>query len=843
MYDAWRVLFAASDWFYNRLLRYVLSTIGFIALISLGIYGATLLLVEVLHLEGADVIWDELARRTGASPLAARFAVNGALQFNFLLMFHGMIAAVAESTRLDLSGWFHERYCRFGDLDDDEGEARARRRPTRPLMGVGGAVLAAIVLAPSLIQPTITPLDLTRLSLYERATNLFDGSAAVATPESVLSLHHRLVRRALPDPGVGASGDHFDAAVLLSKREDDAIADALDRDIPLTAAPDLSGPQPMMDRWDPIIWEAANGDARRFAQIKAFMWVESTGRQFAISHTGCIGLMQFCSKTARSSTFREIFGPGQVAACGCRSTSCRVPRSTQREMEAGDRRVIARHAGSYPCDLGDARFDARKSILAGARYIANLDAEFGGNMYLMYIGYNSGPTIARRVWHATGEDPGVSLPEIGEHLRAAMRPTYGAKSSRRASSLLRKHLPKIARAHSRYAKAAGSLDPLAPDPLIASVAPEPEPVAPPEPPVARVDRTGDGTGEEGNGGAPAARITSTAAGADAATEGELAAADVVLTDGAQTCAVPEAPHAEPVEVPFMKGIALNLERADVERQEGEGLAPTDYLEARWREAGLALHETAREHPSPRHALVPPTSYAGRWLFGLEATRYQYSMNPHHGRYDELRATLTAKAGEPATRFTRFTTLRDRLSKALGAPELEQLMVRGEDLDEPITRTDLDLDWKARRARARSVWSAGDLRVELATTAGSPDGARAHVATLTMWTPSAEPNRMAAHAEWADYTPFPLPSARAKLLHDPRNRPVLPPPVTPKDVTEDAAEETNAEPAKKAAKEAPAKKKVAKKKKRSRKKKTKTRREDLKRLDAIFTSRSDTPMTF
>ena len=460
MYEVWRVLLVGCDWFYNRLLRYVLSTLGFIALISLGIYGATLLLVEVLHLEAVDVIWDELARRTGASPLAARFAVNGAIQFNFLLMFHGIIASVAESTRIDLSAWFHSRYYSFDDPTEDHG---APRRKLRPLMGVGGAALAALTLTPSLVQPTITPLDLSRRAIYERATNLFDGSAAVATPEAILSLHHRLVRRALPDPGVGTSDEHFESAMLMSEREDDAIALAIEGGIPLTAAPDASGPQPIMDRWNPIIWEAAKGDARRFAQIKAFMWVESTGRQFAISHTGCIGLMQFCSKTARSSTFREIFGPGQVSACGCRSTSCRVSRETQREMERGDRRLIKRHAGAYPCDLGDARFDARKSILAGARYVSNLDEEFGGNIYLMYVGYNSGPAVARKVYKALGKNPNATLAEIEAILPQSMERWYHEKSARRARSLVKNHLPKIKRMYDRYyaAATAGGEEPVA----------------------------------------------------------------------------------------------------------------------------------------------------------------------------------------------------------------------------------------------------------------------------------------------------------------------------------------------------------------------------------------------
>ena len=90
-----------------------------------------------------------------------------------------------------------------------------------------------------------------------------------------------------------------------------------------------------MDRWDPYLLEAAEGDRELFARTKAFMWVESGGRQFALSATGCAGLMQFCASTAQRRPFGGIFGVGAVSACGC--DDCSVPREVQIALETDPR--------------------------------------------------------------------------------------------------------------------------------------------------------------------------------------------------------------------------------------------------------------------------------------------------------------------------------------------------------------------------------------------------------------------------------------------------------------------------------------------------------------------------
>ena len=53
---------------------------------------------------------------------------------------------------------------------------------------------------------------------------------------------------------------------------------------------------------------------------------------------------------------------------------------------------------------------------AGWRFIQNLDREFGGNIYVMYVGYNSGPLSARRLWKAIGRKPGANLAQAREDI-------------------------------------------------------------------------------------------------------------------------------------------------------------------------------------------------------------------------------------------------------------------------------------------------------------------------------------------------------------------------------------------------------------------------------------------
>jgi hypothetical protein len=68
----------------------------------------------------------------------------------------------------------------------------------------------------------------------------------------------------------------------------------------------------------------------------------------------------------------------------------------------------------------------------------------------MYIGYNSGPSVARQVWADVGADPAADLTDIEPHLADAMRPYFAESADRRARSLLETHLPKLRRAYERY---------------------------------------------------------------------------------------------------------------------------------------------------------------------------------------------------------------------------------------------------------------------------------------------------------------------------------------------------------------------------------------------------------
>lgn len=303
---------------------------------------------------------------------------------------------------------------------------------------VGFSVFITVLLVPFLIQPTLVA-GWGANSWGERAANLVDGTAVVGLHESVIGLYRQIYAEpVVVDEGV--SSDAVDTAV--------DVAELIEPVVP----PIPMGDNPMMDRWDPIIMRSAKGDAERFATIKAFMWVESAGRQFAVSHTGCAGLMQFCAPTAKSGPFKDIFGVGQVYTCGCQTKDCRIPRNVQKDLESGIRERIEMHRGAFPCKLTDARFNPERSIAAGAAYVESLHNQFSGNIYLMYIGYNSGPAVAKRAWLALGQNPNASLEEIDAVLVQAMQPTYGAGSAARARSLVRTHLPKLAKAKASYLK-------------------------------------------------------------------------------------------------------------------------------------------------------------------------------------------------------------------------------------------------------------------------------------------------------------------------------------------------------------------------------------------------------
>ena len=147
---------------------------------------------------------------------------------------------------------------------------------------------------------------------------------------------------------------------------------------------------------------------------------------------------------------------GQVYPCRCENR-CGVSRGTRGALESGDAARIEAQRDRFPCELTDARFDPDKSLAAGWRFIRELDRELGQHLALTYVGYNSGPQVARRLWVALGRRPDADLALIGRHLPAALRPHFGGRAAARARSLVRVHLPKLLRAHEAYQRQARAL--------------------------------------------------------------------------------------------------------------------------------------------------------------------------------------------------------------------------------------------------------------------------------------------------------------------------------------------------------------------------------------------------
>jgi hypothetical protein len=291
----------------------------------------------------------------------------------------------------------------------------------RKPLDLGASVLATGVLVAFLVQPTLVPLHLDRQAWVQRAANLVDGTASAYLVDSVVGLARSLYAPPV-EPAAPVNPEDFD--------------NDLDKDV-----------IPLIDRWDRDLLAAADGDLELFAQTKAFMWVESGGRQFALSSTGCAGLMQFCASTAQGSPFGGIFGVGQVAACGCHD--CSVPREVQIALETDPEAVLA-HKDTFPCDLSDARFDPQRSILAGVAYVRQLGDRFGHHLPLMYIGYNSGPSVASSLHRTLKDQPDVTIESLRPHLANALRPYHGSRADGRANGLLEVHLPKLMAAYERW---------------------------------------------------------------------------------------------------------------------------------------------------------------------------------------------------------------------------------------------------------------------------------------------------------------------------------------------------------------------------------------------------------
>lgn len=425
--------------FYDILASYLLGWVLVFAAFSWGLHLGLESVARWQNVESVDALWRALSYAHGERAILwFRVMVFGALNAGFIYLFRRPLRAVQRAIEAGADGLigFFQRLT----------HARPRARALGHLIF---SLSVTALLVPFILQPTLVADYGSRRSWVERGANLVDGSASRYVADSVVGLYRKLYARP-----VEASGGVSAAEVA---RAADPGADSP----PGSGAhlpPATSAPEPMMDRWDPIIWRAAMGDPQRFAMIKAFIWVESAGQQFAVSTTGCSGLMQFCAGTARAMPFREIFGVGQITTCTCEGP-CRIDKSTRQALETGEKNA-AQVGPAFPCNPADARFDPERSIHAGAAYIAQLSARFGDNIYLMYIGYNSGPAVAGRVYQRLGQRPDATLDEVAGHLEAAMRPYYAGSSARRARSLVRTHLPKLERAYRRY-----QTQPPAPDPL------------------------------------------------------------------------------------------------------------------------------------------------------------------------------------------------------------------------------------------------------------------------------------------------------------------------------------------------------------------------------------------
>ncbi len=416
---------------YDILATYLLAWVLFFAAVAFGFHAGLDLLAHHNGFETTDAWWRALSDAHGTT---------GILWLR-LLAFVGLHAVLIFVLRRPLGRV--QRLLEHG-FDRVAGVFAYLTRERSRLRLVGHAIFSltvTLLLVPFVLQPTLVPTYTTSRSWLERAANLADGTASRFVADSVVGLYRKIYAKP-----VKATGGVSEADVDAATGERPGLSHGHE---PITP-PLPSGPQPLMDRWDAQIAGVSNGDAREFAFVKAFMWVESAGRQFAVSTTGCSGLMQFCAGTARSRPYRKVFGTGRVYTCHC-DGQCRVDSQTRRALETGEVDP-AKLADQFPCDLTDARFDPARSIRAGALYVKRLANRYDGNIYLMYIGYNSGPAVADEVFDRVGRRGDATLADIEPHLANALRPHYGASADARARSLLRTHLPKIKRAYERYSK-------------------------------------------------------------------------------------------------------------------------------------------------------------------------------------------------------------------------------------------------------------------------------------------------------------------------------------------------------------------------------------------------------
>lgn len=446
---------------YDIFATYLLFWVSYLAAVAVALHFAFEALWSHLGVANAELVWTEIAAQLPLSVGATKLAIFAALHVVVFVIVRRPIA------------WVQPAVEKFFDTTGDFFDRLTSERWSLRLFGESVfTVTVSALLVPFVIQPTLVH-GWDREAWIERGGNLVSGRAVLDLPDSVVGYYNRFGASAVvADKGVSAAqlreafaevdADELETPATIVARVGPAISGAetasLDEREWGGAPPQREAMrvavspvrQPVMDRWDDHILDATSHDEELFAYVKAFMYVESAGRQYAVSRTGCSGLMQFCAGTARSQPYREVFGTGKVYACGCRGASCAVPRDVQVALESGDPTQVDAQKERFPCEITDARFDPERAIGAGTLYVKSLHRAFDGNVYLMYIGYNSGPGVARGVLRALDNDPSAGIDEIEVHLADALRPYYGSGSAARARSLTRVHLPKIQRALERY---------------------------------------------------------------------------------------------------------------------------------------------------------------------------------------------------------------------------------------------------------------------------------------------------------------------------------------------------------------------------------------------------------
>ena len=208
---------------------------------------------------------------------------------------------------------------------------------------------------------------------------------------------------------------------------------------------------PRMSRWRPLVRRIVGARHDDIALLMAMMFIESGGRQYAVSRSGCAGLMQFCDTTALRPPFDRIFDIDRLRPCACLRRRCYIRRPERRFLETTAAALHPIIAADFPCSLSDARFDPEAAIRAGWTYISDLARAFDRNIYLVYIGYNSGPPVAASLWRQLGSRRARRLEEIRRMLPRALTPSFGRRwARRRAKALLNVHLPKLARVYRAY---------------------------------------------------------------------------------------------------------------------------------------------------------------------------------------------------------------------------------------------------------------------------------------------------------------------------------------------------------------------------------------------------------